>query len=108
MKFSALRETSGRLVICSVVIVDDTVDDCVCTSSVPPLTSTVSVEVADFERGPDAARRRRQQADVADDGGLEAVERDGDRVGAGVEDRDRERAGGVADRSRTCFRWRCS
>ena len=31
--------------ICSVVIVDDTVDDCVWTSSVPPLTSTVSVRL---------------------------------------------------------------
>ncbi len=41
-KFNAFRETSGRLVICSLVMVDDTVADCVCTSSVPPLTSTVS------------------------------------------------------------------
>jgi hypothetical protein len=38
-----LRETSGRLLICSVVIVDVKVDDCVCTSSVAALTSTVSV-----------------------------------------------------------------
>src|SRR5688572_864547 len=43
VKYSALLDTSGRLLICSVVIVDVTVEDCVCTSSVAALTSTVSV-----------------------------------------------------------------
>ncbi len=62
MKLRALRETSGRLVICSVVIVDDTVEDIVCTSSVPPLTSTVSARlptssVARMLPGVDASRR---------------------------------------------------
>ena len=41
--------------------------------------------------------RRRQQPDVVDHRGLEAVERDGHRVGARVEHRNRERAGRVAD-----------
>ena len=42
-EYNALREASGNWLNCSLSSVDETVGDCVCTSSVPPLTSTVSV-----------------------------------------------------------------
>jgi hypothetical protein len=62
VKYSVLRETIGRLLICSDVIVDVTVVACVCTSSLRLDTSTVSdsapiSSVALISPGRDARRR---------------------------------------------------
>ena len=84
--------TSGSLVICSVVRVEPSVFVCVCTTSVPLLTVTVSLSWPSSSLTFTCAAVAGVQANVGERDGFESLQRDGHRVAADGHRRDREDA----------------